>query len=192
MEAPHSGASYNPSYSDHQDLLWKAAVVEINKEKANRKIEYHTTRLFPSKEEAPTEQAWIKEMSQGIAALKRNEEGEDEEDASEDNAEEEEEPDSEEESKDTSSKKLKTRQQRRKAKERRAEEHRQRHAKTEKKKGADLLRVKSIKKALTAGETLTEARMAKREAMAEAKKVSKNTKSRSVFFFCGGAATFCL
>ena len=44
VEEPLPGLSYNPSLKDHQDILWKAAVVEMQKERAIRKIEYHTTR----------------------------------------------------------------------------------------------------------------------------------------------------
>lgn len=66
VEVPAAGASYNPSYSDHQDLLWKAAVVEMKKEKAQQKIDYHTTRMFPDVKDAPTHQTWLSEMSEGI------------------------------------------------------------------------------------------------------------------------------
>ena len=68
VEVPLPGSSYNPSYGDHQDLLWKAAVVELNKEKAIQKVEYHTTRMFPDAKNAPTEQTWLQEMSEGIGA----------------------------------------------------------------------------------------------------------------------------
>merc|ERR1712223_1693837 len=72
VEVPHSGSSYNPSLKDHQDLLWKAAIVEINKDKAEHKIEYHTTRMFPTVDKAPTKESWIKEMSEGIPQLDKN------------------------------------------------------------------------------------------------------------------------
>merc|ERR1712018_634568 len=72
VEVPHSGSSYNPSLKDHQDLLWKAAIVEINKDKAEHKIEYHTTRMFPTADKAPTKESWIKEMSEGIPKLDRD------------------------------------------------------------------------------------------------------------------------
>merc|ERR1712168_1306786 len=32
VEVPHPGQSYNPTLSDHQELLWKAAMIEIDKE----------------------------------------------------------------------------------------------------------------------------------------------------------------
>ena len=41
----------------------------MNKEKAVQKIEYHTTRMFPSKRDAPTQETYIKEMSEGIREL---------------------------------------------------------------------------------------------------------------------------
>merc|ERR1712018_394674 len=72
VEVPHSGTSYNPSYKDHQDLLWKAAMVELNKEKEQHKIDYHTTNMFPKSADAPNEKTWVAEMSEGIAALENN------------------------------------------------------------------------------------------------------------------------
>ena len=74
------GASYNPSYSDHQDLLWKAAVVELNKEKEIQRVEYHTTRMFPDAKNAPTEQTWLEEMSEGILTTKDDEDDEEKQD----------------------------------------------------------------------------------------------------------------
>merc|ERR1712051_134799 len=69
VEIPHEGTSYNPSYKDHQDLLWQAAMVELNKEKEQHRIDYHTTDMFPKTADAPNEQTWVAEMSEGIAAL---------------------------------------------------------------------------------------------------------------------------
>ena len=41
----------------------------MNKEKAVQRIEYHTTRMFPDKRNAPTQATYIKEMSEGIREL---------------------------------------------------------------------------------------------------------------------------
>ena len=41
----------------------------MNKEKAVQRIEYHTTRMFPNKRDAPTQETYIKEMSEGIREL---------------------------------------------------------------------------------------------------------------------------
>merc|ERR1719427_2141338 len=69
VEVPGSGASYNPSLAEHQDLLWQAAMVEINKEKEQQRIERQTTGMFPSRAEAPTKQSELQEMSEGIVEL---------------------------------------------------------------------------------------------------------------------------
>lgn len=71
VEVPHGGTSYNPSYKEHQDLLWKAAMVELNKEKEQHKIDFHTTDMFPKSGDAPNENTWVAEMSEGIAALEK-------------------------------------------------------------------------------------------------------------------------
>ena len=52
-----------------KDLLWKSALTEVNKEKAAQRIEYHTTKMFPDKRDAPTQETYIKEMSEGIKEL---------------------------------------------------------------------------------------------------------------------------
>ncbi|XP_025090717.1 ribosome biogenesis protein NOP53-like [Pomacea canaliculata] len=64
VEPPHPGASYNPSYEDHQDLLLKATLVEKNREKEELKIFRALDAKFPS--EAPGEASWVKEMSAGL------------------------------------------------------------------------------------------------------------------------------
>merc|ERR1712141_790779 len=74
VDKPHGGASYNPSYKEHQDLLWKAAMVELNKEKKQHKIDYHTTNMFPTSGNAPNEETWVNEMSAGMDELAPNEE----------------------------------------------------------------------------------------------------------------------
>merc|ERR1719495_2101204 len=68
-EVPDSGASYNPSLEEHQELLWKAAMVEIDKEREQQKIERLTTGMFPSKDKAPTAESRMKELSEGIVEL---------------------------------------------------------------------------------------------------------------------------
>merc|ERR1712243_474445 len=68
-EVPDSGASYNPSLEEHQELLWKAAMVEIDKEREQQKIERLTTGMLPSKEKAPTAESRMKKLSEGIVEL---------------------------------------------------------------------------------------------------------------------------
>ena len=60
MEVPHPGQSYNPNLKDHQELLWTAAIVEMDKEKEQRRIERQTTEMFPTKDKAPTKESFLK------------------------------------------------------------------------------------------------------------------------------------
>ena len=70
-------------------------------------MDFHTTRMFPTADKAPTKDSWIKEMSEGIKALGGEKPDEEEEMAKPDG-------DGEEESKEGEFK-LKTRKQRKKA-----------------------------------------------------------------------------
>nr|ACO15693.1 CG1785 [Caligus clemensi] len=67
VELPLGGSSYNPSLSDHKEHLWTAAIAEIKREKAVRKIEKHTTDMFPSRLQTKEEE--FKEMAIGLAGL---------------------------------------------------------------------------------------------------------------------------
>jgi nucleolar protein 53 len=145
--------SYNPSYKDHQALLFRAAVVEMNKEKEQNRIEYHTTRMFPKAGEAPTAESWLNEMSEG---LKKADEAEDN-------------PASEPEEEEVSSpggagasNKLKTRKQRRKAKELLAEKRRLQRLKANKLKNEDIYLLKAMKKNLKKEEAMLQGRLEKR------------------------------
>merc|ERR1739844_206708 len=69
VEVPHSGSSYNPSLKDHQDLLWKAAIVEINKDKAEHKIEYHTTKMFSKLDQATIKRTGLKRCLRACLSL---------------------------------------------------------------------------------------------------------------------------
>merc|ERR1712192_144354 len=79
VEVPHAGSSYNPSVEEHQELLWKATMVELAKEKELKRIEMQTTAMFPSKGKAPTAQDRVKEMSEGILELNQDEEDDNDE-----------------------------------------------------------------------------------------------------------------
>merc|ERR1711997_789299 len=141
VEVPHSGSSYNPSLKDHQDLLWKAAIVEINKDKAEHKIEYHTTRMFPTADKAPTKESWIKEMSEGIPKLDK-----DMVEETEDNENVEDEDDEEEEAKMF---KPKTKKQKNREKREKYEENRKKAEEEDKKKSQDVFKLRSMRKEMT-------------------------------------------
>eukprot|EP00095_Tigriopus_kingsejongensis_P009193 maker-scaffold299_size217019-snap-gene-1.26 protein:Tk09193 transcript:maker-scaffold299_size217019-snap-gene-1.26-mRNA-1 annotation:"CG1785" len=159
---PHAGESYNPSYAEHQDLMWKAALVELKKEKEIHKIEYHTTRMFPKASEAPTQASWLKEMSEGIRELA---EAQKDEDASE--SEDEDASDEDEDLKKGN--KAKTRKQRRKAIMVSAQDKKLLRLREEKRKNQDIFKVKKLKRTLVAQEKLTQTKMRKRRMEKEAK-----------------------
>ncbi|KAK7485015.1 hypothetical protein BaRGS_00023793 [Batillaria attramentaria] len=68
VEPPHPGASYNPAYDDHQDLLLQAHAVEMKKEKEEQRIYNALDAKFPSLAERPSEATWLEEMSGGLFA----------------------------------------------------------------------------------------------------------------------------
>lgn len=163
VETPHGGTSYNPSYQDHQELLWRAAIVEMNKEKAANKIEFHTTRMFPDSKDAPTDKSWLKEMSEGLgphglASQEEVEATDEEEDEVETSG-----SDEEGEMVVKASSKLKTRQQRRKERVRKVRDHKSRLTKAQKKKDQDVFRVKTLNKIIKAKEVVTQKRMENRK-----------------------------
>ncbi|GFW29996.1 ribosome biogenesis protein NOP53 [Trichonephila clavipes] len=66
VEVPHSGASYNPDYFDHQELLSQAVKIEETKQKEELHLKRVLTDMFPTRKEAPTEETILQEMSQGL------------------------------------------------------------------------------------------------------------------------------
>jgi len=154
VEVPESGASYNPSLQDHQELLWKAAMVEIDKEKENQRIERLTTGMFPSKDHAPSAESKMKELSEGIVELG--------DDAEEDENEEEIE-------KIVIGNKPKTRRQLRDRRKKIFSDQKKEREKDVKIREIEVSRVKSIKKELKANEVKTEERKEKKKAAAEEK-----------------------
>jgi len=163
VEVPHAGSSYNPSLKDHQDLLWKAAIVEINKDKAEHKIEYHTTRMFPTVDKAPTKESWIKEMSEGIPQLDK-----DMAEEIPDNEIVEEEEEEEEEAKMF---KPKTKTQRNREKREKYEKNRKKAENEDKKKFQDVFKLRSMKKEMN----LEEKAATLRSEVKEAKKKEKRS-----------------
>merc|ERR1712176_1374663 len=71
VELPHPGTSYNPTFTDHQDLLQTALEVEEKREKAKAKA---------TRDAAPpieiTEEDYIKEMSIGLKPTQSESESE--------------------------------------------------------------------------------------------------------------------
>jgi len=155
VEVPDPGASYNPNLEDHQELLWKAAIVEIQKEKEIQRIERQTTGMFPGKAQAPTAQSIMKEMSEGIVELGGVPDEEDE-------APDGDEPNDEEYDNSVQGVKPKTRKQKRDKRKRMFEEQKVAREKDVKLKETEINRVKSIRKELKADDEKTLKNQAKK------------------------------
>jgi len=152
VEIPHAGQSYNPSLGDHQQLLWKAAIVEMDKEKELARIERGTTMMFPGGE-YKQEETYIQEMSEGIKELEKEE----------DQSEEEVENEEEEEEDEVKCQKLVGRKRRRDRRARLFEENKKRREMEIKKEEQEVMRLKSIKKELKVDDKVTEERKKKKE-----------------------------
>ncbi|XP_073497717.1 ribosome biogenesis protein NOP53 [Phyllobates terribilis] len=64
IEIAAPGASYNPTYESHQDLMLKAHEVEVKKLKEQRKLSRQVK--FPTKDKAPTEESRLRELCEGL------------------------------------------------------------------------------------------------------------------------------
>ncbi|ELK18597.1 ribosome biogenesis protein NOP53 [Pteropus alecto] len=64
VEVTPAGASYNPSFEDHQTLLWEAHEVELQRQKEAEKLERQLA--LPTAEQAATQESTFKEMCQGL------------------------------------------------------------------------------------------------------------------------------
>lgn len=160
VEVPHAGSSYNPSVEEHQDLLWKATMVELAKEKELKRIERQTTAMFPSKGKAPTAQDRVKEMSEGILELNEDE-GDNDEDK--DQAEAAENSETEKGDEDQKVVKPKTRKQKRDRRGRMFEEQKEKRMKEAKIREMEVMRVKSLKKELSKEDQKTHENQERRE-----------------------------
>jgi len=165
VEVPDAGASYNPNVEDHQSLLWKAAIVEIEKEKENQKLERQTTAMFPSRKNAPTEKDYIQEMSEGIVELNGVVENEEKEEETIEKSENEKDPSL----KCSLTQKPKTRKQKRDQRKRMFEEQKKDRDRNTKIRETEISRVKSINKKLKADEEQAALNEAKRKEALEKK-----------------------
>lgn len=159
VEVPDSGASYNPSAQDHQDLMWKAALVEIQKQKEQDRIMRQTTEMFPKDGEAPTQKDYLLEMSEGIVELKQ---GEEEEEKKEEKNEEDGKEDTEDEEPSDKMIRPKTRKQKRDKRGRMFVEQKERREKETRLREMELMRTKSLRKELRNEEIRTETNQKRR------------------------------
>ncbi|CAB3983536.1 Hypothetical predicted protein [Paramuricea clavata] len=150
----HPGASYNPTFEDHQTLLHAACEVEIMKEKEIEKIKRQLA--LPSEEELAKLPSWEEEMSQGLFGEESDGEGgEDSDDGDDDES-------------GTmlpagGSKERKTAKEKRKANERKKEEQSSKLQRKEKVKENEVFRVKSLKKLMKKDAEKTKERQEKKQ-----------------------------
>ncbi|XP_046538698.1 ribosome biogenesis protein NOP53 [Equus quagga] len=64
VEVTPAGASYNPSFEDHQTLLWAAHEVELQRQKEAEKLERQLA--LPPAEQAATPESAFQELCQGL------------------------------------------------------------------------------------------------------------------------------
>jgi len=161
VEVPHPGQSYNPALSDHQDVMWQAALVEITKEKERLKVERQTTGMFPTKNNAPTEASMLQEMAEGIPELGGKDNGDDS--GQDDN--EDVKADDNDDLEQTMDKgaKPKTRKQRRDMKKRSYKQMQNKLKKKQMLNENEIYRLKSMKKELKNQEEITKQRQKKKE-----------------------------
>ena len=140
-------------------IIIPAAIVEIEKEKEQRRIQRQTTALFPSRDKAPTEASVLKEMSEGIVEL---EDDEDQEELPE-------EPEDEDIEKVVVGNKPRTRRQKRDQRKRMFEDQRKERERSVRLRETEISRLKSIRKELNSAETKVAANISKKKVEAEQK-----------------------
>ena len=138
-----------------------AAMVEIDKEKEQQRVERLTTGMFPSRDKAPTAASRMQELAEGIAELEAEQqeaEAEGGEAAVEEDTE-----------KVIVGNKPKTRRQLRDQRKRMFEDQKKARAKESKLRETEVTRIKSIRKELKSEEEKTRERQEKKKAAAEEK-----------------------
>ena len=72
VEVPLPGASYNPSFEDHQKLLQKALDIELQKKEEEDRLKRTVGRYRRKMNEEIAQKEWLKEMSQGLDDYSEN------------------------------------------------------------------------------------------------------------------------
>jgi len=163
VEVCHPGASYNPCYEDHQNLLncvlREEAVSQKKQEKLDRKLK------FLSEEEIKKQPGWLEEMSEGLVQDKDEKSVNDfrDSDVLEDVL-----------SKTVNARDRKGRQLRRKERLQKKEEMSKRESKMENMRLNDIYRLKSLKREIKAKEAALERKRQKRMEL----KLQMNSKPR--------------
>ncbi|XP_026461558.1 ribosome biogenesis protein NOP53-like [Ctenocephalides felis] len=168
VEAPHPGMSYNPSVADHRNLL----KIIVDKEKELIKQEVHlnrvTSKFFRKVSPSQKEKDMLAEMSEGLPkTVLAN-------DADNDDKSESSESENDENGNPAVKNKKKDLKQKRKAKEQRILKLQLRKARVEKKKVADIYKLKKLAQKIAKAEEIEKKVQEKRKIKQEEK--SKGTK----------------
>lgn len=158
---PEAGQSYNPSYADHQTLLEKAVKQEVKRRQVEAQHKRALKKWFPTADEAPTEETWLTEMSEGLPKAEGNEEDSEEENAGP-------EIDATVSGKRTTERK--TKKQRKREVKQKFRERKKLLAKERRVRESNVYRIKTYKKEIKEGEKLLKTRQASRKAYWEQKK----------------------
>uniref|UniRef100_A0A0A9X8V0 Ribosome biogenesis protein NOP53 n=1 Tax=Lygus hesperus TaxID=30085 RepID=A0A0A9X8V0_LYGHE len=170
LELPHPGTSYNPSVSDHQDLLRIVADKEIELQKKEAHLDRVTSAFFQKVTPEEKQAQWVAEMSQGLVKSEVPDHTDD--------VEIKEEPLSDEEdtkenfrlsiNPPTDRLKAKTRKQRRIQKRLREEALQRKYAKVEKKKVSDIYALRKLNSSLDSRSEKQKLMVEKRKKLAAA------------------------
>ncbi|XP_028417836.1 ribosome biogenesis protein NOP53-like [Dendronephthya gigantea] len=148
----HPGASYNPAFEDHQELLMTACEVEIMKQKDIDKIKRQLQ--LPSEEELAKLPSWEEEMSQGLFDKHEDKNNESENDDDNDDVLM---------LPSNGKKDRKTKKDKKRANERKKEEESSKEMHRRKVKENEIFRMKSIKRTIKKGEEKTQKRQEEKQ-----------------------------
>jgi len=180
VETPAGGESYNPSFKDHQDILFRATLTELKKERVQNNVDFHTTRMFPAR--PPTDAERVKELTEGLFDDKEEEpSNEKAEETGDEKSAKGDDVDDDDDDKEKKGNKPKTRKQKRDERKRRVQELKADKVKRDKVLEHDFTRLKSIKKALAAEEDEVEANKVKKAKTKEEKLTKAATLSNYKF-----------
>ncbi|XP_076315127.1 ribosome biogenesis protein NOP53-like [Tachypleus tridentatus] len=149
IEVPHPGASYNPAFDEHQELLQEAVTKEMKNERDEKKLE-RALKVNLCEPEF-LQKMWLSEMSQGL---------DDVDDESEDDIVEDEAKNSFVRPEDR-----KTKSKRRREKEQKLQKKKSAEKKLKRKQDHEIYRLRSIKRDISSLEEMSKARQQRKQQM---------------------------
>ncbi|XP_049784662.1 ribosome biogenesis protein NOP53 [Schistocerca cancellata] len=173
VENPHPGISYNPSFEDHQELLKKVADDELKVIKQEKHLNRVTTQMYSFVTPEIRKKEWLSEMSEGLPAKEKE---------TSEVTDEENNGDNEYKAINPPVRNLKkSKQKRRKMKEAQMEELKRKQAIIEKRKIADIYKLRFVQKALDTKEKKLSKLREKREKIKALKKTEPKQLSKTKY-----------